>query len=121
MELWTMSSNIDPKDLTSLERAVNDAAGKVSVLWLSFVSLSAFLLITTGSVTHRNLLLQTSLKLPILNVELPLVGFFIIAPLFFILFHFYIFLQLWSLAARTTDYNSVLSQEDIGTTGRRLL
>jgi uncharacterized protein YjbI with pentapeptide repeats len=116
-----MSSSVEPNDLTSLEKAVNDAAGKASALWLSFISLGAYLVITTGSVSHRSLLLQTDLKLPVLNADLPLVGFFVIAPLFFILFHFYIFLQLNYLARRIIDYNSLLSQQFKGRAEQRLL
>ena len=33
-----------------------------------------------GSVTHRDLLFESPVKLPFLNVDLPLVGFFVLGP-----------------------------------------
>src|SRR5665213_3874942 len=81
-------------DLASLQGAVNDAWSRAAALWLSFLTFMAYLTMTVGAVTHEALLRQTGIQLPVLNVQLPLVGFFWIAPLFFLLFHFYLFLQL---------------------------
>ena len=91
---------IDPKDLGALEKALNDAAGKASVLWTTFVTFELYLAIAFGSVKHRDLFLETPVKLPILNVDLPLVGFFVLAPAILVIFHFYVFLQLYALATR---------------------
>ena len=57
------------------------------------------LAIAFGSVTHRDLFLETPIKLPLLNVDLPLVGFFAVAPTVLLIFHFYVFLQLAGLAS----------------------
>ncbi len=62
---------IDAKDLGALEKVLNDAAGKASVLWTTFVTFELYLAIAFGSVKHRNLFLGTPVKLPILNVDLP--------------------------------------------------
>ena len=72
---------IDPTDVGELQKALNDAAGKASVLWTTFVVFQLYLAITFGSVTHRDLFLETPIKLPLLNVDLPLVGFFAVARL----------------------------------------
>ena len=89
---------IDPKDLGELQKALNKAAGKASVLWTTFTTFQLYLAIAFGSVTHRDLFLETPIKLPLLNVELSLVGFFVVAPLLLLIFHFYLFLQLLGLA-----------------------
>jgi uncharacterized protein YjbI with pentapeptide repeats len=99
---------IDPKDLGELQRALNDAAGKASVLWTSFVLFQLYLAIAFGSVTHRDLFLETPITLPLLNVDLPLVGFFAVAPTVLLIFHFYVFLQLAGLASKARDYNTLL-------------
>jgi uncharacterized protein YjbI with pentapeptide repeats len=99
---------IDPKDLNELQRALNDAAGKASVLWTTFVIFQLYLAIAFGSVTHRDLFLETPIKMPLLNVDLPLVGFFTIAPTVLLIFHFYVFLQLAGLASKAIDYNTLL-------------
>ena len=60
---------IDPKDLGELQRALNDAAGKASVLWTTFVIFQLYLAIAFGSVTHLDLFLEKPIKLPLLNVD----------------------------------------------------
>jgi uncharacterized protein YjbI with pentapeptide repeats len=101
----------DAGDLDGLEKAVNDAAGKASALWLSFISFATLLIITVGSVTHRHLFLEQDLQLAVINVKLPLVGFFFAAPLFFVVFHFYALLQLQGLATKVAAYNERLLRE----------
>jgi hypothetical protein len=66
----------DPKDVAELQKALNDTAGKASVLWTTFITFQLYLAIAFGSVTHRDLFLEAPIKLPLLNVDLPLVGFF---------------------------------------------
>jgi hypothetical protein len=77
---------IDPKDVDELQRALNDSAGKASVLWTTFITFELYLVIAFGSVTHRNLFLEDPLKLPLFNVDLPLVGFFLVAPAILVIF-----------------------------------
>jgi uncharacterized protein YjbI with pentapeptide repeats len=100
---------IDPKDLGELQKALNEAAGKASVLWTTFITFQLYLAIAFGSVTHRDLFLENSIKLPLLNVDLALVGFFVVAPLLLLIFHFYLFLQLLGLAITAKDYNARLA------------
>jgi uncharacterized protein YjbI with pentapeptide repeats len=100
---------IDPKDLGELQRALNEAAGKASVLWTTFVVFQLYLAIAFGSVTHRDLFLENPIKLPLLNVDLPLVGFFVVAPAVLVILHFYVFLQLLGLARKAKDYNTLLA------------
>src|SRR5690242_4804874 len=102
---WDMSGKVEPRDLGSLEKAVNDAASRAAAVWLSFIAFSTWLLVSVGTVSHRQLFLEEQLKLPILGVDLPFVGFFLAAPLFFLVFHFYTLLQLQSLAAKVAHYN----------------
>src|SRR5580692_3827076 len=101
---------IDPKDVDELQRALNDSAGKASVLWTTFITFELYLAIAFGSVTHRDLLLETPIKLPVLNVELPLVGFFIVAPTLLVIFYFYVVLQLLALAKKTEQYDVLLRE-----------
>jgi uncharacterized protein YjbI with pentapeptide repeats len=100
---------IDPKDLGELQKALNEAAGKASVLWTTFITFQLYLAIAFGSVTHRDLFLETPIKLPLLNVDLALVGFFVVAPLLLLIFHFYVFLQLLGLAMTAKDHSALLA------------
>ncbi len=95
-------------DFDAVRAAVDDAGDFVRGLWVTFVTLGTYLVIAAGSVTHRQLFLETPIKLPLLDVELPLVAFFVIAPWFFVVFHFYLLLQLALLSEKITSYNKIL-------------
>jgi hypothetical protein len=90
---------IEPKDLGELENALNNGAGKAALLWTTFVTYHLYLAISFGSVTHGDLFLETPIKLPVLNVDLSLTGFFVVAPSILLILHFYVFLKLYALAA----------------------
>jgi uncharacterized protein YjbI with pentapeptide repeats len=101
---------IDAKDVDKLQTALNDASGKASALWITFITFELYLAIAFGSVTHRDLFLENPIKLPVLNVDLPLVGFFVVAATVLVIFHFYIFLQLLALAQKAREYNAILKK-----------
>ena len=102
---------VDPDDLEKIEKAVNDGSGQVRGLWFAFLGFETYLAVAAGSVTHRMLLEEAALKLPLLNVELPLVGFFVIAPISFLIFHFYLLLQMLTLARKVALYNDLLKRQ----------
>jgi hypothetical protein len=72
-------------DLLALRDAVVDAASVGTGLWLSYLFVLFYFAIAAGAVTQRDLLLENSVKLPFLNVELPLKAFFILGPLVFLI------------------------------------
>ena len=105
-----MADNDDAQRLGTLEKAINDSAAGTAVLWTSFLTVGAYLLIATGSVTHRDLFLNSAIKLPVLGVELPVTGYFVVAPIIYLIFHFYLLLQLEGLGEKVADYNEVLNR-----------
>jgi uncharacterized protein YjbI with pentapeptide repeats len=102
---------MDPKDVGELQKALSDASAKAAVLWTTFVTFQLYLAIAFGSVTHRNLFLEDPIKLPLLNVDLPLVGFFVVAPIVLVIFHFYVLLQLLALTKKANHYDTILTEE----------
>jgi hypothetical protein len=62
-------------DLEEIKKAVEDAASVSGGLWLSYLFVLSYIAIAAGAVTHEDLLLERSVKLPFLNVELPLLAF----------------------------------------------
>ncbi|HEY2210165.1 MAG TPA: pentapeptide repeat-containing protein [Bradyrhizobium sp.] len=115
-----MADGHDAQRLGTLEKSVNDSAAKAGVLWTSFLTVGAYLLIATGSVTHRNLFLNSAIKLPVLGVELPVTGYFLVAPIIYLIFHFYLLLQLGGLEEKVADYNLVLNETVTEPADRRM-
>jgi hypothetical protein len=104
-----MTEKPDPCDVAALESALNDSATRVSTIWVSYLIFALYLLIATGMTTHRQLLLEEPLKLPALNIDLPLFWFFVLAPILFVLFHLYVLLQVLLLGRTAAAYNEIIN------------
>ncbi|MDE5441196.1 hypothetical protein GWG65_06960 [Bradyrhizobium sp. CSA207] len=98
-------------DLEALRSAVVDAANVSAGLWLSYLFALLYLAIAAGSVTHRDLLFEKSVKLPFLNVELPLVPFFVMGPGLFLVVHAYVLLHFMLLADKAGAFHQQLRQQ----------
>jgi uncharacterized protein YjbI with pentapeptide repeats len=112
---------VNPRDLDALQKAVNDAAGKSALLWTTFITLCTYLLIASGSIKHRDLFLGTSVKLPILGVDLPVTGYFTVAPIVLVVFHFHLVIQLRNLGEKFRAFYAQLSTTSMIAADRRLL
>jgi len=101
----SVDEGLTPKarDLDTLRMAVVEAAGVGTGLWISYLFVLLYLLVAVGSISHRDLLLENSIKLPFLNVELPLVGFFLFGPAIVLIVHTYVLLHFVLLAGKIAD------------------
>jgi Pentapeptide repeats (8 copies) len=113
------------KDLEALRDAVVDAASVGAGLWFSYLFVLFYLLIAVGSVTHRDLFLESPIRLPFLNVDLPLLGFFWLGPAIFLIVHAYVLLHFVLLAGKVGDFYTELKaqikDEDVRSRLRRQL
>ena len=98
-------------DLQTLRDAVVDAASVGGSLWLSYLFVFFYLAIAAGGVTHRDLLFENPVKLPFLNIELPLIGFFVLGPPLFVIVHAYTLLHFTLLAGKVRDFDAALRQQ----------
>jgi uncharacterized protein YjbI with pentapeptide repeats len=103
-------SKIDTLDVGALERSVNDSAGRVSAIWLSFVAFSAYAAATGSMISHRQLLLEDPIKLPTINIDVPLVVAAILLPTLFVIYHVYVLLQVVLLARTADAYNDAVER-----------
>ena len=94
-------------DLETARKAVEDTAAIGGGLWLSYLFVLFYVGIAAGAVTHVDLLLQAPVKLPFLNIELPLLAFFFLAPLLLLLTHAYTLVHLVLLARRVEQFNAI--------------
>jgi hypothetical protein len=99
------------RDLQALRDAVVDAAGVGGGLWLSYLFVFFYLAIAAGGVGHRDLFLESPVKLPFLNVDLPLIGFFVLGPLLFLIVHAYTLLHFTFLADKVGVFHAELQRQ----------
>src|SRR5947209_10137612 len=101
---------IDPYDVEALEKSLSDSATRVSTIWVSFLIFSLYLLTAATTVTHRQIFLAEPVKLPVLNIDLPLWGFFFLAPILFVTFHAYVLIQVILLARTAAAYDGAVKK-----------
>lgn len=91
-------------DLKTLADAANEAAKREAAQWFYFVTIMITLAAVIGSTTHRVLFLEDPVKVPILSVELPLRGFYVVAPAIFLVLHFYLLAQVRLMAGKVGPF-----------------
>ena len=125
-----MPSHTDTETSTSdataqLRTAIEGAIPLVARSYLSMLLVALYLTLMAGSTTDAQLLRGSSLPLPVIGVNLPIVGAYLVAPWFFALAYLYFVIQLIFLANayHAYEYHSQLDQakKDSSTLPRILL
>jgi hypothetical protein len=98
----------ETKEAEALAAALNHSAERLQTLWFTFLTVMLYLLVTVYSTTPRMLFLGELLKLPVVDIRLPIVGFYFLAPFLFVVFHFYLFLNLVLLARTAKSFEDAL-------------
>lgn len=106
-----------PVNPYSLLEAVNDSSDTAHTAWLIFLGVMTYLMIAVAGVTHRDLLLETPVSLPILQVDIQLTQFFQFAPVVLVLMHLGVVSQLVLLARKTLEFDHAIRM--LETTDRR--
>ena len=99
---------IGVQNVDALVVALNRSAERIQTLWFTFLTFTLYLAIAAGTTTHRMLFLEEGLTLPILNVKLPLLGFYVVAPVFFVIYHAYFLMMLVLLARSAKAFERTL-------------
>jgi len=97
------------KEAEKLLAAANDASGPARNAWLASLALLAYLLVTLGGVSHTNLLLNSPVKLPIIDVDVPLFSFFQYAPLLLLLVQLWLLIQHVLLAGKCRSFITAIA------------
>src|SRR3954452_8562420 len=98
-------------DLEALRTAVVDAASVGAGLWISYLFVLFYMLIAAGGITHKDMFFESPVKLPFLNVDLPLTGFFWLGPALFLIVHAYVLLHFVMLAGKVSAFDSALRDQ----------
>lgn len=103
-----------PLSADELLKSANAASATARNAWLAFLVLIAYLLVTLAGVTHTDLLLNSPIKLPIVNVAIPLFSFFWVAPFLLLLVHLGLLMQHAMLAHKFALFSDVISARETG-------
>jgi uncharacterized protein YjbI with pentapeptide repeats len=98
-------------DLQAIKDSVDSAATVSGALWLSYLFVMFYIAVAAGAVTHEDLLLQRPVKLPFLNVELPLLAFFFLAPILFVATHIYTIVHFNMLGQKAARFHAELHHQ----------
>ncbi|HEY1246951.1 MAG TPA: pentapeptide repeat-containing protein [Hyphomicrobiaceae bacterium] len=97
-----------PVNPYSLLDALNTAAARSTTLWLMFLGLTVYLALAVAALTHRDLLLDSGIVLPLLQVRIDFARFFIFAPAIFALLHLMMLAHFAVLARKTLEFDAAL-------------
>ncbi len=97
-----------PVNPYSLLEAVNKSSRTANTAWLIFLAVMAYLVVTVATITHKDLLLNSDIALPILQVKIGLTRFFLFAPILLLLLHLGLLGQLALLARKTLEFADAL-------------
>lgn len=101
---------VDTSELEALAAALNRSAERVQTLWFSFLTITLYFAIATGTTTHRMLLLEEGLSLPLVNLKLPLLGYYVMGPAVYVVMHAYFLMMLVLLARKAKSFQDVLEK-----------
>ena len=97
-----------PVNPYSLLEAVNDASEVAHTSWLIFLGVLAYLCVAVAGVSHQDLLLNQTVSLPILQVNIELTRFFMFAPFVLLALHFGLLVQHVMLARKVIEFDAAL-------------
>jgi uncharacterized protein YjbI with pentapeptide repeats len=98
-------------DLEAIKKAVDDAGAVGGGLWLSYLFVLFYLAVAAGAETHADLFFENPVKLPFLNIELPLLAFFFLAPILFLIVHAYTLVHLVMLTDKAKRFDQALRNQ----------
>lgn len=85
--LYQQSLAFESAPARSLLNAVNRASDAATSAWLVYLGLCAYFIVALAGLSHKELLLNSPITLPILGIFIALDRFFLFAPPLFILVH----------------------------------
>jgi uncharacterized protein YjbI with pentapeptide repeats len=110
----TMSPNPSQEAKELLDEA-NGTSDPASSAWLAFLALLTYVVVTLASVSHKNLLLNSPVRLPIINADIPLVGFFQYAPALLLLVYLSLLVQHVILARKYRKFTDAIASHEMET------
>ncbi len=101
-------------EVEKLLDAANSASQTVAALHVAFMALVSYIGIIVWGTTHKDLLLISPVKLPVLDVELPLTTFNGLVPWLLVLLHFNLLIQLELLSRKLWNLDTKIPVSPAG-------
>ena len=79
---------VDEEKYDDIKNALDESSSVNRRFLLSFLLFEVYMLVIVGSTSDMQFLVDSKIRLPLANVDIPLFGFYIIAPIFMIAIHF---------------------------------
>ncbi len=100
-------------DAQALLDAANDASQTVAVLHVAFMAVCAYVLVIVFGTTDLDLLMGgNNVNLPVIDVAVPIVGFYAVAPYLVVLMHLNLLLQLQLLSRKLFAFDAATPAEE---------
>lgn len=90
--------------------SVNDASRHCRNVFLIFLLVGLYIAILVASTTDEMIFLEGAIKAPLLNIDVPVLHFFVAAPALFLIFHFNLLILLEVLARKTEDMDQEIQK-----------
>lgn len=97
-----------PVNPYSLLEAVNDASEIAHTGWLIFLAVTAYVTVAVAGVSHADLLMNSAVELPVLQVKIELTRFFLFVPIVVAFMHFGLLMQHVMLARKVLEFHAAL-------------
>jgi len=106
--LWALEEQDVLAKLALLRASADDAARHVRNLYVTFLLFSFYIAVIVFSTDDEQLLRETGATLPLLDIELPLLGFYSFIPWLVLFFHAHLLLQFFQLSRKLFNLDVLL-------------
>ncbi len=98
--------------IAELVQDANESAASTRTAWVVWMALLGFFVVALAGVSHKDLLLETPVELPLLQVKVPQSSFFLFGPLVLVLMHLNLLMQHVTLSRKLKDVDDRLTRHE---------
>ena len=100
------------RPLRELLHDSNSASSAARNAWVLYLGLLAYFFVALAGISHKDLLLEKPIELPLLQTTIPQLSFFLFAPLILVLVHFAILLQHVMLSRKLREFHKRMTHHE---------
>jgi hypothetical protein len=97
--------------LREVMKDVHQTALDLRSFSISFLAFLLYINVTVASTNHEQLLRESPVRLPLLDVPVPIIGFYIFVPVLLVFVHTYVLLQNYLFSKQLYRFEDLLRNE----------